>query len=54
MHKPREIQMMERQIKQMQESKAPVQPQPHHEGKGTRARLNTAAEKLVFNSKVSQ
>jgi hypothetical protein len=28
-------------------------PIPHHSGKGTRARLNTAAEKHLFNSKLS-
>lgn len=27
---------------------------PHHSGKGTRARLNTAAEKHFFNSKYSK
>lgn len=26
----------------------------HHSGKGTRSRLNTAAEKHMFNSKVSK
>jgi len=26
---------------------------PHHSGKGTKARLNTAAEKMFFNSKYS-
>ncbi len=26
----------------------------HHSGKGTKARLNTAAEKHMFNSKVSK
>lgn len=26
----------------------------HHSGKGTRARLNTAAEKYMFNSKYSK
>ncbi len=26
----------------------------HHSGKGTRARLNTAAEKHMFNSKYSK
>lgn len=27
---------------------------PHHSGKGTRARLNTAAEKHIFNSMISK
>lgn len=35
-----------------------MQPQkplpPKFEGKGTRARLNTAAEKMVFNTQVSK
>jgi len=26
---------------------------PHHSGKGTKARLNTAAEKMMFGSKAS-
>lgn len=26
----------------------------HHSGKGTRSRLNTAAEKIMFNSKYSK
>lgn len=26
----------------------------HHSGKGTRARLNTAAEKMLFNSRYSK
>lgn len=34
--------------------KAPVvTPQVHHSGKGTRARLNTVAEKNFFKSRVS-
>lgn len=27
---------------------------PHHSGKGTKARLNTAAEKMMFSSKYSK
>lgn len=36
--------------------KAPVQEKPvvHHTGTGTRARLNTAAEKLFFGRKASK
>lgn len=37
-------------VKKMQPPK--VVP-PKYEGKGTRARLNTAAEKMVFNTKAS-
>ena len=33
---------------------APGQVNYHHSGKGTRARLNTAAEKNFFNSKASK
>ncbi len=29
-------------------------PIPHHSGKGTKARLNTAAEKHFFGSKISK
>lgn len=29
-------------------------PEKHHSGKGTRGRLNTAAEKSMFNSKYSK
>lgn len=35
-------------------SKTPVVSAPHHSGKGTRARLNTAAEKTFFGSKFSK
>lgn len=31
-----------------------VKPLPHHSGKGTKARLNTAAEKHFFNSQISK
>ena len=31
-----------------------LEPKPHHSGKGTRARLNTAAEKRMFNSQYSK
>lgn len=31
----------------------PKEERPHHSGKGTRARLNTAAEKMMFSSKFS-
>lgn len=34
--------------------KAPEPEKPHHSGKGTRARLNTAAERHMFNAKYSQ
>lgn len=27
---------------------------PHHSGRGTKARINTAAEKMMFNSKFSK
>jgi len=37
--------------KKMQPKPSP--PPPKYEGKGTRARLNTAAEKMVFNTKYS-
>ena len=33
---------------------APGQANYHHSGKGTKARLNTAAEKSFFNSKASK
>lgn len=31
-----------------------VPAKPHHQGKGTKARMNTAAEKAFFGSKVSK
>lgn len=49
--------MNKREIKQLivQKEKAKSSPkvEPHHSGKGTKARVNTMAEKLLFNSKVS-
>lgn len=42
------------QLKKMVAAKIPQEPEPpKFQGKGTRARLNTAAEKLMFNSKYS-
>jgi len=40
--------------KHTEEEKALPEKVPHHSGKGTRARLNTAAERLMFNSKFSK
>lgn len=34
--------------------KSPSSQVTHHSGKGTRSRLNTAAEKNMFNSKLSK
>ena len=39
-------------VKAKEAKQNPTPPQPKYEGKGTRARLNTAAEKM-FNSKFS-
>ncbi len=33
--------------------KVPKAPEPKFEGKGTKARLNTAAEKFIFNQRSS-
>lgn len=42
------------QLKKMIAAKAPKPPEaPKFQGKGTKARLNTAAEKHLFNSKYS-
>jgi hypothetical protein len=38
-------------VDQKEEKK--VEPKPHHSGKGTKARLNTAAEKMMFGSRYS-
>lgn len=47
-------QVTEKQVQQMQENKQPKpEPVQHHSGKGTRARLNTVAEKNFFKRKTS-
>jgi len=44
-----------KQIVEAKKAKEPVKPEkPHHTGKGTRARLNTAAEKMFYQSKFSK
>lgn len=42
------------EIKKMVQAKEPKPQEPKFQGKGTRARLNTAAEKHLFNSKYSK
>lgn len=49
----REIKTLIKQISQVKASKEPQIRAPHHQGKGTPARLNTAAEKHLFGSKYS-
>lgn len=48
----REIKTLVKQIAQIK--KPPQVMQPHHQGKGTPARLNTAAEKHFFSSQYSK
>lgn len=47
-----EIKQIEHKIEIKKNPQAP--PPPHHSGKGTPARINTAAEKTFFNSKFSK
>ncbi len=42
------------QLKKMTKAKEPKPEIPKFQGKGTRARLNTAAEKELFNSRFSK
>ena len=50
-----EHRLLEMQVKQIQKAKAaPPPPAVHHEGKGTRARLDTAAEKAMFGTRISK
>jgi hypothetical protein len=47
--------MDKKEVKKMMVQKSEVKDmKPHHSGKGTKARLNTAAEKIIFNSKTSK
>lgn len=48
--KPKDIKVIAKQIAQ----KTPVPQEPRFQGKGTRARLNTAAEKHMFRSQYSK
>ena len=49
-----ELKILEEQRKQNPPQDKQEPPRPHHSGTGTRARLNTAAEKLFFGSKFSK
>jgi hypothetical protein len=49
----REIKTLTKQIAEVKASKQPQIKEPHHQGKGTPARINTAAEKHFFGSKFS-
>lgn len=40
-------------LKERMKPKQEVKPETKYQGKGTKARLNTAAEKNMFNSKYS-
>ena len=44
-----------REVKKMiaQKQPPPLKVEPHHSGKGTKARINTIAEKMLFNSHIS-
>ena len=44
-----------REVKKMIAQKQLSSPkvEPHHSGKGTKARINTIAEKMLFNSHIS-
>lgn len=48
-----EIKLMEMQLEKARPKPTKVEA-PHHSGKGTRARLNTAAEKHIFNQRSSK
>ncbi len=47
---PKDIKKLEKQIS----AKTPKPQEPRFQGKGTRARLNTAAEKHMFRSQYSK